>query len=126
MARADSTDTLDKRADVVAAVDLPRVPAGTTGKVALVHGLSWVRYWVRFDNGVAVGSVNRSKLATPAEWKRRAEGGDEEAVGAGAEAATDDGTAGAGDDGGGVTVNGVMVPAKLIERSKAARDRLGA
>ncbi len=125
MARADPSDVLDKGAEVVAAVDLPRVPAGTKGRVALVNGLSWVRYWVRFDNGVAVGSVNRSKLATPAEWERRGEGGDEESAGRPGESAADDG-AGDGDDGGGVAVNGVVVPAKLIERSKAARARLGA
>ena len=37
---------------VRAVVDLPDVPAGTTGKVILADGLSWLRYTVRFANGV--------------------------------------------------------------------------
>lgn len=124
MAKAGSRDVLEKGDEVVAAAELPRVPAGTKGKVVLVNGLSWIRYWVRFENGMAVGSVNRSKLATPDEWKRRDEVGDEDgAAVAGSEAASDGGAA---DDGGGVAVNGVVVPSKLIERSKAARERLGA
>ena len=51
----------------------------------LVNGLSWIRYWVRFDNGVTMGSINRTNLATPDEWKRKLSGADDQPVdGAGA------------------------------------------
>lgn len=126
MAKKDqSSDLLDKGDRVVLTTDLREVPEGTEGKVVLVVGLSWIRYWVAFDNGVAVGSINRRHLATPAEWKRRLERGDE-VDGGDAEAGDD--TEAAGDDGGGggYTHAGVLVPQLLIDRAKAARERLGA
>jgi hypothetical protein len=46
-------DTEYSRKDrVEAAQDLPGVPEGTPGVVVMVTGLSWIRYRVRFDNGV--------------------------------------------------------------------------
>jgi hypothetical protein len=119
-----SSEILRKGDKVVLTTDMREVPEGTEGKVVLVVGLSWIRYWVSFDNGVAVGSINRKHLATPAEWKRRLAGGDEAQA-----ASTDAGEvaeAGGGDDGGGYTHAGVLVPQLLIDRSKAARERLGA
>jgi hypothetical protein len=122
--RDDSPAILRKGDDVILTADLRDVPEGTKGKVSLVVGLSWIRYWVSFENGVSVGSVNRKHLATPAEWTRRLEFGDE---GPGDEGADDDevggGDAGAG---GGYTHNGILVPQLLIDRSKAARERLAA
>lgn len=125
MAKKDeSPEILRKGDEVVLTTDLRAVPEGTRGKVVLVVGLSWIRYWVAFENGVAVGSVNRKHLATPAEWRRRLERGDEAEetaeAGAAAEAGADDG------GGGGYTHAGVLVPQLLIDRAKAARERLGA
>jgi hypothetical protein len=37
---------------IVSIVDLPGVPAGTTGKITLANGFNWIRYSVRFSNGV--------------------------------------------------------------------------
>ncbi len=119
------TDDLHKGDKIVASADLRGVPAGTKGKVVLVNGLSWVRYWVRFDNGVAIGSVNRSHIATPKEWERKLSGAEDES--AAPEAAAEDGAAAEGASGGGVTTaNGSVVPQKLIDRAKAARARLTA
>ena len=42
---------------VKAAIDMPGVPAGTKGRIKLVNGFRWTRYWVSFDNGVEIGSV---------------------------------------------------------------------
>ncbi len=123
--KPDVPQVLRKGDAVVCARDLREVPLGTEGKVVLVVGLSWIRYWVRFANGVAVGSVNRKDLATPAEWAYRLEHPEEAA----AEGASDDSDDEAGDDdggGGGYTRAGVLVPQLLIDRSKAARERLGA
>ncbi len=47
---------------VVSAVDLTGVPAGTRGRVKLVNGFAWIRYWVMFDNGVDMGSIDRAQL----------------------------------------------------------------
>jgi len=113
---------------VVATTDMPGVPEGTTGKVIVVEGLTWIRYWVRFDNGVVRGSLNRKLLARPGEWTeivRRREAGEDLVTEEAAEAATLDGaaaTSGAGDS---VMVNGVAVPAHLLERSKNRRQVLG-
>lgn len=123
--RDDSPAILGKGDKVVLTVDLRDVPEGTEGKVVLVVGLTWIRYWVSFANGVAVGSVNRKQLATPAEWTRRLEGGDEAEAGA-AEGASDDSSGGDDGGGGGYTHAGILVPQLLIDRSKAARERLGA
>jgi len=124
MARSGAGSVLAKKAKVRAAVELRDVPAGTPGKVVLVNGLSWIRYWVRFDNGVTMGSVNRAHLATPAEWELRLAGGGDGADDAVAVDGAAEGEVEA--EGEGVAVNGVMVPAKLIERAKAARARLSA
>jgi len=113
---------------VVATTDMPGVPEGTTGNVIVVEGLTWIRYWVRFDNGVVRGSLNRKLLARPSEWTeivRRREAGEDLVTEEEAETATVDGaaaTAGAGDS---VMVNGVSVPAHLLERSKNRRQVLG-
>ncbi len=94
------------------------VPEGTGGKVIHVQGLSWIRYWVWFDNGLRVGTLGRNKLATTAEWERRHDV--VTAVPGTVAAATGDESAGAvsGDVGG--------VPGYLLERSKAARARFAA
>jgi hypothetical protein len=62
MADKDDDGLLKRHQKVKAAVDLPGVPAGTRGKVYLVAGLSWIRYRVAFDNGVEIGSLDRTVL----------------------------------------------------------------
>lgn len=116
---------------VVAVVDLPGVPEGTTGRVAVADGLTWRRYWVRFDNGEMLGHVDQHALVRARDWDvfrharelERAEA--QQAAETTAEADTDAGGA-AAVAAGGATVNGVAVPAHLLARSKAARERLGA
>jgi hypothetical protein len=128
MAKTDTASRdLRKGAKVVARTALRDVPEGTTGKVILVAGLSWIRYWVRFDNGISLGTVDRKVLATPEEWTRFL-AGDEEVADSGAASAADEGAgASAADDAGGVTTpNGTYVSQKHIDRAKAARARLAA
>jgi hypothetical protein len=122
---------LRRKERVVAAVGMPGVPEGTAGKVIIVEGFTWIRYWVRFDNGVVRGSINRNKLARPDEWEdilaRRARG--EEMVVSGADRAdvvAVDAAAGNGDSGDEAkTVNGVPIPALLLERTKRRLEALG-
>jgi hypothetical protein len=122
--RDGAPEILRKGDEVILTTDLREVPEGTRGKVVLVVGLSWIRYWVAFENGVAVGSVNRKHLATPSEWEDRLARGDEPEADAsgGGDGADAGGDAGAG---GGYTHNGILVPQLLLDRSKAARERLG-
>jgi hypothetical protein len=56
---------------VVAAVDLPHVPAGTPGRVLYVAGVTWPRYHVRFDNGEVVSSLDATQLADRRDWERQ-------------------------------------------------------
>jgi hypothetical protein len=119
--------TLKER--VVATTGMPGIPEGTTGKVIVVEGLTWIRYWVRFDNGVVRGSLNRKVLARPSEWAelvRRREAGEEDVADEGeAAVVASDGAAADAGSGDSVMVNGVSVPAHLIERSKTRREFLG-
>lgn len=132
VAREIGNDTdLKRKSKVVAFTDLPGVPEGTAGKIAVIGGWDrWVRYHVLFDNGVDLGSIDRAYLAPAKKYdelrakrERALESGVFEAPDV---AETDEAEAGAGAGADGVTVNGVPIPAHLIERSKAARQRLGA
>lgn len=128
MAKKESTDkVLKPKERVVATSEMPGIPEGTTGKVILPEGLTWIRYWVRFDNGVVRGTIDRSKLARPGEWAelvRRRESGEDMTVTT-SEASSDDAPAAAAAEGESVLINGVPVPGFLIERSKARREFLG-
>lgn len=57
-----SGDNLRRGDWVIAAEDLLGVPAGTRGRVELVNGFRWIRYWVNFDNGVRLGSIDGAQL----------------------------------------------------------------
>jgi hypothetical protein len=121
---------LKRKSKVVAFSDLPGVPEGTAGKVALVGGWDkWIRYHVLFDNGVTLGSINRELLA-PAKQYDDLRTRRQQAIDSGVfdetevAEATDGGSTGEA-VAGGATVNGVEIPAHLLERSKSARERLG-
>ena len=55
---------LKPRQRVRAKVDLPKVPAGTDGRVLVANGFAWRRYRVLFDNGVEVGFLDGRHLET--------------------------------------------------------------
>ena len=62
-----SSDLLKRGSKVVNLCDLQGVPRGTTGRVVISSGITWVRYWVDFDNGVyGVGDLDgRGFKASP-------------------------------------------------------------
>jgi hypothetical protein len=118
-----------RRGDTVKTLDpLPGVPEGTRGRVYLVDGFAWTRYRVLFENGVDVGSLDGTALARPKDYEdalaRREQAA--QATEAAATAAEEGAEVAAGDGGGDKTVNGVVVPALLLDRSKRARERLSA
>jgi hypothetical protein len=122
-------DMLKVKEKVVAARHMPGIPEGTKGKVVMVAGFEWIRYWVRFENGQVRGSIDRSKLARVKDWAdiqaRRARGEeDTDAVAGPAAAVADDGDAAASSTES-VTYAGVAIPGNLIERTKKRRELLG-
>ena len=119
---------LQKKEIVKAAINLRGVPEGTMGRVILSSGLDWVRYWVAFENGVELGSLHRDKLVREAEWdaylvqrERSQEIIENDSEGQDSSEGPDSPSSGSG----GVEVNGVLVPQLLLDRTKAALERLG-
>ena len=119
---------LQKKEIVKAAINLRGVPEGTMGRVILSSGLDWVRYWVAFENGVELGSLHRDKLVREAEWdaylvqrERSQEIAESDSEGQDSSGGSDSPSTGSG----GVEVNGVLVPQLLLDRTKAALERLG-
>jgi hypothetical protein len=86
----------------------------------MVSGLTWIRYFVDFENGVAMPSVDRSRLATPAEWREWKDRPEGAPAAAAAESPTEGAAAGEAAE----PVGGI--PAHLLERSRQARERLAA
>jgi len=126
MATTDSAKTMLKpQQRVTLTRDIRNVPEGTNGKIKVVQGLTWARYWVQFDNGQWVGSVSAADLVREGDYeefkKRRAE----EALRPKVEEKPAEAPAA---DAGGAAAGGAAsrVPAHLLERSRKARERKAA
>ena len=119
----DRTLPIKRYRKVVATTDLPGIPEGTVGKVRVANGVSWYRYWVDFDNGVRLGQVGHQQVCLANDWDSfridRAE-----AEWRAAEAPEKSEESDDGGDEGGAAGNQFGVPEHLLERSKAARQRL--
>ncbi len=130
--------TLKRGEKVRLVAGLPGVPEGSEGKVAMANGFTWNRYWVRLGDGRVVGHIDHGDLVRTKDYDRFRVARDREAVeaelatqrAAEAAAAAPDEAADTADAAGGgsseAVVNGVTVPAYLLERSAEARTRLGA
>ena len=129
--------TLKRGERVRLVAGLPGVPEGTEGKVAMANGFTWNRYWVRLVDGRVVGHIDHGDLVRTRDYERFLVARDREAEEAelaaqqaseAAEAAPSEGDGADGGDGGAgeAVVNGVAVPAYLLQRSADARTRLGA
>jgi hypothetical protein len=126
-----------KKNDVVkATADFPGVPAGTEGKIKVINGITWMRYWVFFENGVDLGQLDTNDIVRPQHWDHFFEQRElaEEKARLAAEAAANGETAaaaGGGDAAAAADPNDplarirALVPPHLLERSAAARARLG-
>lgn len=111
-------------AKVKATVDLPNVPKGTQGKVALSNGVTWLRYWVRFENGELLSHIDHSDIVQSRAWDQffwQQERDAEAAAAAAAGISADDG----GGGGGAAADNAFGVPQYLLDRTKAALERFG-
>ena len=119
-------DTPFKKGEkVVATRALREIPSGASGKIQMRSGLgTWNRYWVNFADYGPVGSVDHDDLVRPhqlQDWIARKE--DRENSAAQAEAAEAE-KAEASAEGGGGGGAASLVPAHLLERSRAAKARL--
>jgi hypothetical protein len=56
---------------VEAKVALPDVPEGTAGKVILANGFNWMRYRVRFTNGIELPDLDARHLTPTGRAARR-------------------------------------------------------
>ena len=54
----DPSAPLKPHTKVRSVIDLPNVPIYSNGKVEIANGVSWTRYWVRFENGEIVGHIS--------------------------------------------------------------------
>ncbi len=113
-----------KNEKVITTRSLGRIPEGAAGKVKLANGLnSWSRYWVYFNDGTMVGSIDHDDLVRPAmlaQWndaKIASAMAAETALEAASAPPVDAPAAG----GGGNTLG---IPEDLLERSRAAKARL--
>ena len=130
--------TLKRGQRVRLVTGLRGVPAGAEGKVAMANGFTWYRYWVRFSDGRVIGHIDHADLVRAKDYERFLVARDREAAEAEQAAlrAAEEGdspaaagsqvAAGSGDGAGETVVNGVTVPAYLLQRSADARTRLGA
>ncbi len=129
MAKKQLTETLQRKEKVKAAIELRGVPEGTRGRVMVTNGLTWIRYWVEFDNGVEMGSIHRDNLVRVADWDQylvdRELAAERAAAAPDTDAAAADGDAEAGAEQGGGVVNGIEIPQLLLDRTKAALERFG-
>ena len=119
----DLTSPIRRHQKVVATVDLPGVPEGTLGKVRVANGFAWYRYWVGFENGVELGHIDHGNLVRDDDWVRFQVERVEASMQINEEIDHPD-----GDDGGNegeATENRFGVPEYILERSRAARARLG-
>ena len=119
------TKVLTKQQEVVAATDLKGVPERTSGKVMLSNGLDWVRYWVKFENGVEMGSLHRNKLVSAEDWDLYLEEREDGALPLEETTDSADEESSTTGSGGGVEVNGVLVPQLFLDRTQAALERFG-
>lgn len=134
--RKDTYKTPFRRNDrVKTTVELPSVPKGTLGKVKLVNGIDWQRVWVFFDNGAQVGSLDHRQLVRPEYWDRYFQDQQEaaelakrqaELAASGQSGQTAGAAAAAIDPNDPLAKLKALVPPHLLERSAAARKRLGA
>jgi hypothetical protein len=110
--------------DVVVAVEpVGAIPEGTRGRIKVVDGFEWIRYWVAWDTGEWTGSVDNSAVVAESRLEQykadRAAAAERAAVKAAAPVAVEADAAG---NGGGAS----GVPEHLLERSRQARARKAA
>ncbi|HVM63428.1 MAG TPA: hypothetical protein VMU14_01115 [Acidimicrobiales bacterium] len=115
---------------VVAVKPIGDIPEGMEGRVKVIDGFGWVRYWVAWDNGEWMGSVDSASVVRAdrlEQWRAEQEAAQQAAAERAEHAAA--GAATANGDGDGDAAGGgadSRVPEHLLERSRQARARKAA
>lgn len=128
MARKRSDDSGLRPGDRVIAVEaIGKIPEGTGGVVKLVNGFKWTRYWVAWDTGDWMGSVDGAAVVAARryeQYKRERSEAAQRPAPEPAEASANGGSAA------GATAakagGGSAIPEHLLERSRQARARKAA
>ncbi len=134
MAKAPDLDTPFRTGETVLLGRAVRgAPEGAVGNVKLINGLDgynggkpWLRYWVNFSKHGLVGQVTHADLARPFQyglWLDREEADAKAALHAD-EAAMETETTDAAETPAGDGGVASLIPADLLERSRAAKARL--
>ncbi len=118
----DLSSRIRAGAKVRATTDLPGVPQGTPGKVAMSNGITWLRYWVRFDNGELLSHVDHDKIVISRAWDQFF--AEQDAAAAAAEAGGSAGNA-AASGAAQAADNAFGVPQYLLDRTAAALEKAG-
>ena len=129
MAKTRGAKGLSTKSRVVAARDLVGVPEGTPGRIEVVNGLTWTRYWVQFDNGVWLGSVDAKAVVAEDDWDDHLERRAAAAAQAAEEAARPtpaEAPAAATADAPPADPGAGKIPAALLARSQAAKAKKAA
>jgi hypothetical protein len=123
--KVDLDTPFRKGEKVVSTRDIMGIASGTPGKVQIHNGLGrWNRYWVMFEDDRQVGQVDHNDLTRPyqlADWMQREEDKAAAALRSAEEETSAAEAESSGDAGGGAAG---LIPAHLLERSKAAMQRL--
>ena len=119
----DLASPIRRGAKVRATRDLRGVPKGTEGKVAMANGITWMRYWVRFENGELLGHVDHDDIVISRAWDDYFAA--KEAAAAAAESSATAETEGGGAGAGSAGDTPFGVPQYLLDRTSAALERLG-
>jgi len=108
---------------VIAVEPVGPVPEGTRGIVKVVNGLTWIRYWVAWETGPWIGSIDGSAIVRVDRYedyqRQKAQG----AQGSPSEQASPTASAEAGEAAGPAERPAGRVPEHLLERSRAARAK---
>jgi hypothetical protein len=113
---------------VVAVEPIGDIPEGARGRVKVVDGFGWVRYWVAWETGEWTGSVDSASVVRADRldrWKADQDAARAAAAAPAERAATGAASAGNGDggEGAGEAPGAGRVPDHLLERSRQARAR---
>ena len=116
-------DVLHVGDTIVAVAAVGDIPEGTRGRIKVVDGFEWIRYWVAWDTGEWTGSVDSASVVAESRLEQyradRAAAAERAAVKAAAPVAVEADAAGNGGEASGV-------PEHLLERSRQARARKSA
>lgn len=88
------------------------------------NGLTWLRYWVRFENGELLSHIDHDEIVIARAWDQfflEKERAAEAAAAAAAGVSTDAG----GGGGGAAADNAFGVPQYLLDRTSAALEKAG-